>query len=73
MAVVAAVEEAVGEHGPYPRKKGDASLFVEVNRGNGQGIKGTLPFSEGSKKGKRPLFPIFVSSFLCDQSLAESK
>ncbi len=36
MAVVAAVEEAVGEHGPYPRKKGDASLFVEVNRGNGQ-------------------------------------
>lgn len=36
MGVEAAVEEAVGEYGPYPRKKGDASLFVEEKRGNGQ-------------------------------------
>ena len=33
------------------RDKGDAILFW---------IKGTLPFSEGSKKWKRPLFPNLV-------------
>ena len=33
---------------------------IKGDRDKGEGIKGTLPFSEGSKKWKRPLFPNLV-------------